>query len=191
MSSGSNTDSYPAFTHNGLRENHGKNLDQVTCPDRESNPGHLVSRLDALTVTPQDGARSHLGVGVRNFLNQIGRRGTTEWPPRSCDLPPCDFSLWGILKKIMFLFRSRRICINMADVSAYRLHLSAGAAHIQQSRRGINNRTAGDLRSVAPLHRWRLGESWNRRRYDVLVEDAADSGTWTANRCHRSEEAAE
>ncbi|KAJ4436462.1 hypothetical protein ANN_16493 [Periplaneta americana] len=30
-----------------------KNLNQVTCPDRESNPGHLVSRPDALTVTPQ------------------------------------------------------------------------------------------------------------------------------------------
>ncbi|KAJ4433217.1 hypothetical protein ANN_15475 [Periplaneta americana] len=30
-----------------------KNLNQVTCPDRESNPGHLVSQPDALTVTPQ------------------------------------------------------------------------------------------------------------------------------------------
>ncbi|KAJ4440585.1 hypothetical protein ANN_08730 [Periplaneta americana] len=30
-----------------------KNLNQVTCPDRESNPGHLVSRPDALVVTPQ------------------------------------------------------------------------------------------------------------------------------------------
>ncbi|KAJ4429429.1 hypothetical protein ANN_21598 [Periplaneta americana] len=30
-----------------------KNLNQVTCPDRESNPGHLVSRPDALIVTPQ------------------------------------------------------------------------------------------------------------------------------------------
>ncbi|KAJ4426686.1 hypothetical protein ANN_26484 [Periplaneta americana] len=36
-----------------LRENSGKNLNQVTCPDWESNPGHLVSRLDVLTVTPQ------------------------------------------------------------------------------------------------------------------------------------------
>ncbi|KAJ4431053.1 hypothetical protein ANN_19646 [Periplaneta americana] len=49
MSPGSNTESYPAFAHIGLRENPGKNLNQVTCPDRESNPGHLVSRLDALT----------------------------------------------------------------------------------------------------------------------------------------------
>ncbi|KAJ4432336.1 hypothetical protein ANN_20955 [Periplaneta americana] len=53
MSPGSRTESYPAFAHIGLRENPGKNLNQVTCPDRESNPGHLVSRPDALTVTPQ------------------------------------------------------------------------------------------------------------------------------------------
>ncbi|KAJ4452261.1 hypothetical protein ANN_03779 [Periplaneta americana] len=53
MSPGSSTESYPAFGRIGLRENPGKNLNQVTCPDRDSNPGHLVSRLDALTVTPQ------------------------------------------------------------------------------------------------------------------------------------------
>ncbi|KAJ4446730.1 hypothetical protein ANN_13427 [Periplaneta americana] len=53
MSPGSNTESYPAFARIGLRENPGKNLNQITCPDRDSNPGHLVSRPDALTVTPQ------------------------------------------------------------------------------------------------------------------------------------------
>ncbi|KAJ4434742.1 hypothetical protein ANN_23311 [Periplaneta americana] len=30
-----------------------KNLNQVTCPNRDSNPVYLVSRPDALTVTPQ------------------------------------------------------------------------------------------------------------------------------------------
>ncbi|KAJ4437067.1 hypothetical protein ANN_17202 [Periplaneta americana] len=53
MSPGFSTESHPAFAHIGLRENPGKNLNQVTCPDRESNPGHLVSRPDLLTVTPQ------------------------------------------------------------------------------------------------------------------------------------------
>ncbi|KAJ4431227.1 hypothetical protein ANN_19824 [Periplaneta americana] len=53
MSPGSSTESYPAFAHIGLRENPGKNLNQVTCPDRESNPGHLVSRPDALTQQPK------------------------------------------------------------------------------------------------------------------------------------------
>ncbi|KAJ4436788.1 hypothetical protein ANN_16920 [Periplaneta americana] len=58
-------------------------------------------------IWQQDGAPPHFGVGVRDFLNQqfhewIGHRGTTEWPPRSCDLTPCDFSLWGILKNDVF-----------------------------------------------------------------------------------------
>ncbi|KAJ4441066.1 hypothetical protein ANN_10916 [Periplaneta americana] len=47
------TESYPAFARIGLRENPGKNLNQIICPDRDSNPRHLVSRPDALTVTPQ------------------------------------------------------------------------------------------------------------------------------------------
>ncbi|KAJ4435619.1 hypothetical protein ANN_18235 [Periplaneta americana] len=50
MSPGSSTDSYPAFAHIGLRENPGKNLNQLTCPDRDSNPSHLVSRPDTLTI---------------------------------------------------------------------------------------------------------------------------------------------
>ncbi|KAJ4443822.1 hypothetical protein ANN_05608 [Periplaneta americana] len=53
MSPGSSSESYPTFAHIGLRENPGKNLNQVTCPDRETNPGHLVSRPDAQAVTPQ------------------------------------------------------------------------------------------------------------------------------------------
>ncbi|KAJ4429305.1 hypothetical protein ANN_26309 [Periplaneta americana] len=53
MSPGSSTESYPAFARIALRENPGKNLNQVTCPDRDSNLGHLVSQPDALTVTPQ------------------------------------------------------------------------------------------------------------------------------------------
>ncbi|KAJ4443393.1 hypothetical protein ANN_05061 [Periplaneta americana] len=58
----------------------GKNLNQVTCPDREWNLGHLVSLLDALTVTPQ--VQSELAVFwfeetkstirvQRNFRNQF------------------------------------------------------------------------------------------------------------------------
>ncbi|VVC45420.1 Hypothetical protein CINCED_3A005419 [Cinara cedri] len=45
-----------------------------------------------------DGAPFHYAVVVRDFLNKnfngwIGRRWTTEWPPRSPDLTPCDFSM--------------------------------------------------------------------------------------------------
>ncbi|KAJ4446402.1 hypothetical protein ANN_13098 [Periplaneta americana] len=53
MSPRSYTESYPAFAHIELRENPGKNLNQLTCSNRESNQGHLVSWPDALAVTPQ------------------------------------------------------------------------------------------------------------------------------------------
>ncbi|KAJ4445090.1 hypothetical protein ANN_06889 [Periplaneta americana] len=78
MSPGSNTDSYPAFAHIGLRENPGKNLNQVTCPDWDSNPGHLVSRPDALTVTPQCSAWL---VGEVTFCDKGGE--LDPWEPGS------------------------------------------------------------------------------------------------------------
>jgi len=28
----------------------------------------------------------------------ISRNGDQNWPPRSCDLTPCDFFLWGFVK---------------------------------------------------------------------------------------------
>ncbi|KAJ4428376.1 hypothetical protein ANN_24395 [Periplaneta americana] len=64
MSPGSSTENYPEFARIGLRENPGKNLNQATCRDRDSNPGHLVSRPDALTDTPQLKKR-------RNKPNQV------------------------------------------------------------------------------------------------------------------------
>lgn len=52
----------------------------------------------------QDGAPPHFARKVREWLDEhfpdrwIGRRGPIEWPPRSPDLTPCDFFLWGFLK---------------------------------------------------------------------------------------------
>ena len=52
----------------------------------------------------QDGAPAHFARKVREELDMhlpgrwIGRRGAIEWSPRSCDLTPCDFFLWGFLK---------------------------------------------------------------------------------------------
>ncbi|KAF8778336.1 hypothetical protein HNY73_015067 [Argiope bruennichi] len=52
----------------------------------------------------QDGASSQYHRDVRSFLDGIlpyrwiGRRGFVEYPPRSPDLTPLDFFLWGYLK---------------------------------------------------------------------------------------------
>ncbi|KAJ4445422.1 hypothetical protein ANN_07227 [Periplaneta americana] len=77
MSPGSSTESYPAFAHIGLRENPGKTSNQVTCPNQESNPGHLVSQPDALTVTPQTfemgRALAHMGESRNAYRVLVGR----------------------------------------------------------------------------------------------------------------------
>ena len=52
----------------------------------------------------QDGATSHpagqtIDLLKGKFGNRlISRNGPVEWPPRSCDLTPLDFFLWGYLK---------------------------------------------------------------------------------------------
>lgn len=52
----------------------------------------------------QDGASAHFSRIVTDYLNLvfpnqwIGRGGPMAWPPRSPDLTPLDFFLWGYLK---------------------------------------------------------------------------------------------
>lgn len=56
----------------------------------------------------QDGAPPHFTQAVRHYLDTvfpqrwIGRRGAIEWPPRSPDLTPLDFFLWGYLKNRVY-----------------------------------------------------------------------------------------
>jgi hypothetical protein len=56
----------------------------------------------------QDGAPPHYATLVRDWLDEnfedrwIGRRGAIEWPPRSPDLTPLDFYLWGALKGTVY-----------------------------------------------------------------------------------------
>src|ERR1700712_3666517 len=58
-------------------------------------------------IWQQDGAPYHRGRMVQDFLNEeyrvwIGERGTIFWAPRSPDLTPLDFFLWGALKTLVY-----------------------------------------------------------------------------------------
>ena len=62
-------------------------------------------------VLMQDGAPPHFANTVRTFLDQnfgdrwIGRgcgERNLAWPPRSPDLTPCDFFLWGYIKEKVY-----------------------------------------------------------------------------------------
>lgn len=54
-------------------------------------------------IFQHDGAPPHRSQNIQQYLRQefntwIGHGGTVEWPPRSPDLTPLDFSIWGIIK---------------------------------------------------------------------------------------------
>lgn len=68
------------------------------------------------TVFMQDGAPPHWGTIVRDWLTEnfplrwMGRGSPNmPWPPRSPDLTPCDFFLWGYLKSKVYTTRSADI----------------------------------------------------------------------------------
>lgn len=56
----------------------------------------------------QDGAPAHFSRLARQYLDVvypnhwIGRGGTQPWPPRSPDLNPLDFCIWGYLKSLVY-----------------------------------------------------------------------------------------
>jgi len=55
-----------------------------------------------------DGAPPHFSRIARQYLNDhfpgkwIGRYGPVAWPPRSPDLNPIDFYLWGYVKNKVY-----------------------------------------------------------------------------------------
>lgn len=83
--------------------------------------GYLLPQLNQLFPNrndlwfQQDGAPPHYAVDVRTYLNNvfrgrwIGRRGSIEWPPRSPDLTPLDFFLWGYLKSKVYQSRPNNL----------------------------------------------------------------------------------
>ncbi|GFV04584.1 uncharacterized protein TNCV_294611 [Trichonephila clavipes] len=56
----------------------------------------------------QDGAACHTARATINLLKDtfgdrlISRFGSVNWPPRSCDLTPLDYFLWGYVKSLVY-----------------------------------------------------------------------------------------
>ncbi|GFX06377.1 DUF4817 domain-containing protein [Trichonephila clavipes] len=56
----------------------------------------------------QDGATCHTARATIDFLKDtfgdrlISRFGPVNWPPRSCDLSPLDYFLWGYVKSLVY-----------------------------------------------------------------------------------------
>ena len=63
----------------------------------------------------QDGATAHTARASMTVVQQmfpqhvVSRLGGVSWPPRSADLPACDFFLWGYLKSKVYFRKPRTV----------------------------------------------------------------------------------
>ncbi|GFU92383.1 transposase [Trichonephila clavipes] len=63
----------------------------------------------------QDGATCHTARATIDLLKDtfgdrlISRFGPVNWPPRSCDLTPLDYFLWGYVKSLVYADKARTL----------------------------------------------------------------------------------
>ena len=83
-------------------------LDNYAMPIITDGEGH------ATAIFQQDGAPPHYATIVRDYLDETlpgrwcgrgGGEGWRAWPPRSPDLTPLDFFLWGYVKDLVYQVR--------------------------------------------------------------------------------------
>ncbi|GBM34478.1 hypothetical protein AVEN_106717-1 [Araneus ventricosus] len=69
---------------------------------------YAVPQFPEGVIFQHDGAPPHYGNTIREFLDAtfpqrwIGRCAVMAWPPRSPDLTPLDFYLWGYVKQHVY-----------------------------------------------------------------------------------------
>ncbi|GFX27986.1 uncharacterized protein TNCV_773701 [Trichonephila clavipes] len=67
----------------------------------------------------QEGATCHTARATIDLLKDtfgdhlISRFGPVNWPPRSCDLTPLDYVLWGYVKSWVSARGGEPLCINV------------------------------------------------------------------------------
>lgn len=86
---------------------------------RQMLTNFLWPNLDALDLEDmwfqQDGATCHTAHQTIAILQEkfgeriISRNSTVPWPPRSCDLTPLDYFLWGYLKSKVYANRPQTL----------------------------------------------------------------------------------
>ena len=83
-------------------------LDMILRAVVEEHADNLPLRAAHVLWLQQDGAPPHYARLVWEWLDRhfpgqwIGRAGPVDWPPRSPDITPIDFFLWGYIKTLVY-----------------------------------------------------------------------------------------
>jgi len=88
---------------------------------------------------------------VREYLNEsfpnrwLGRGGPVAWPPRSPDLTPFDYYLWGHMKTLVYETK-------VDSRAALRHRIISAAEHVRNLPDNIASATQSLLMRAAKLH---------------------------------------
>nr|XP_015839914.1 PREDICTED: uncharacterized protein LOC107398877 [Tribolium castaneum] len=111
----------------------------------------LADRVDMWFM--QDGAPPHYAVDVRQWLQQhfagrwIGRGNEAPhfWPPRSSDLNPLDFYLWGTIKQEVYKIPVENLEDLMARVNRITTEMKNSPATLEPVHRNFLKRVRASL----------------------------------------------
>ncbi|KAJ4432207.1 hypothetical protein ANN_20823 [Periplaneta americana] len=121
-----------------------KKPQQITCPDRKSNPGHLVSQPDALAVTPQGEQNPTYWVShTQNRILHHNRQTTRDAVVIGQVTGSCEIGLeteetyefWGEVtfakQKLMLLIHSCHIIGTYQMVSSFQVGRSCHELNLE------------------------------------------------------------
>jgi len=114
----------------------------------------LRTRLDMWVQL--DGAGTRCARIVTTFLNNrfnarwIGWNGPVHWPPRSPDLTPLDFFLWGYLKNVVYEQEpTTRDMIERIRIACSNIPRAMLLKTVRNFRKRIQSRIEVDTQSVS------------------------------------------
>ncbi|GFX85547.1 hypothetical protein TNCV_3717181 [Trichonephila clavipes] len=117
----------------------------------------------------QDGATCHTARATIDLLKDtfgdrlISRFGPVNWPPKSCDLTPLDYFLWGYVKSLVYADRPQtldhledNICRVIANIRCQVIYSQFGLAVHQndpQARRRFVEWAQNEIAVVPDFHK--------------------------------------
>ncbi|GFV51759.1 uncharacterized protein TNCV_1321151 [Trichonephila clavipes] len=116
----------------------------------------------------QDGATCHTARATIDLLKDtlgdrlISRFGPVNWPPRSCDLTPLDYFLWGYIVRVHYFVKGGFVGHRSRASSK---HLSPHLPVDELDSSGVKK----GLRCSCKMHVWVSGPQ--RSRLDVDVSE--------------------
>lgn len=102
----------PYFMHETMNaDRYCDMLMEVVLPELQNSPAFQPWNN---LIWQQDGAPAHYALRSRALLDEhfnewIGRRGTWEWPARTCDMTCMDFAVWGMIREKVYVTRPENL----------------------------------------------------------------------------------